>query len=38
MTYGRPRIHAELKEKGIDVSKKRVSNLMKKHNLRSIVK
>ena len=38
MTYGSPRIHAELKEKGIDVSKKRVSNLMKKHNLRSIVK
>lgn len=37
-TYGSPRIHAELLEKGINVSKKRVSNLMKKHNLRSIVK
>jgi len=31
-------IHQELKEKGIYVSKKRVGKLIKKHNLRSIVK
>tara|TARA_B110000014_G_C20054538_1_gene548761 strand:+ start:402 stop:1250 length:849 start_codon:yes stop_codon:yes gene_type:complete len=37
-TYGSPRVHDGLKDKGIKVSKKRVSNLMKKHNLKSIVK
>lgn len=37
-TYGSPRIHAELLEKGVSVSKKRVANLMRKHNLKSIVK
>lgn len=37
-TYGSPRIHAHLKEKGIKVSKKRVSNLMRRHKLKSIVK
>lgn len=37
-TYGSPRIHAELLEMGIIVSKKHVCNLMRKHNLRSVVK
>jgi len=37
-TYGSPRIHAELLEKGIKVSKRRVSRLMRANHLRSVVK
>jgi len=37
-TYGSPRIHAELLEKGIKISKRRVSRLMRANHLRSVVK
>jgi putative transposase len=32
-TYGRPRVHADLKEQGIAVGGKRVARLMQKHSL-----
>ena len=35
-TYGRPRIHAELKERGERVSPKRVARLMKQSGLRGV--
>lgn len=37
-TYGSPRITMELRNQGLTVSRKRVSKLMKKQNLRSIIR
>ena len=34
-TYGSPRIHAELKERGITCSRQRVAKIMKNHNIQA---
>ena len=37
-SYGSPRIHAELRARGVRVSRKRVERLMRRHGLSGLVK
>ena len=37
-TYGSPRVTIKLQEEGFHVSRQRVARLMKKHNLKSIIR